>query len=114
MSGNPLGPRGRRSGLDRKSLGRPLEESGTQHRRVQREPLVGPGGAVPGQLGDAGQAVGDRPDRDVEPTGGLSYGSKHSVQLEFWSWSENRVQAPVENVLTRRSIPRSVSAPAGR
>jgi len=41
----------------------------------------------------------------VEPTGGLAYGAAHAIQLEFWSFGEDEVVAPVENILTRREIP---------
>jgi UDP-glucose 4-epimerase len=43
----------------------------------------------------------------VEPVGGLAYGAEGAVQLEFWRWGDEIVEAPVENVFTRRVIPRS-------
>ncbi|MBP2412786.1 hypothetical protein JOF48_001585 [Arthrobacter stackebrandtii] len=40
----------------------------------------------------------------VEPAGGLYYGAAWAVQLEFWAFSEDRIDLPLENSLTRRSI----------
>ncbi|MDM4762623.1 stealth conserved region 3 domain-containing protein [Galbitalea sp. SE-J8] len=42
----------------------------------------------------------------VEPVGGLAYGAKQAVQLEFWRWDDHLVEPPVENALTRRVLPR--------
>jgi UDP-glucose 4-epimerase len=42
----------------------------------------------------------------VEPVGNLRYGATTGVQLEFWSFTETEIHAPVENSLTRRVIPR--------
>jgi hypothetical protein len=42
----------------------------------------------------------------VEPVGRLRYGASTGVQLEFWSFTETEIIAPVENSLTRRVIPR--------
>ena len=43
----------------------------------------------------------------VEPLGRLRYGASTGIQLEFWSFGETEIVAPVENSLTRRVIPRS-------
>jgi len=43
----------------------------------------------------------------VEPLGRLRYGASTGIQLEFWSFGETEIIAPVENSLTRRVIPRS-------
>jgi hypothetical protein len=43
----------------------------------------------------------------VEPVGLLRYGASTGVQLEFWSFGETEIVAPVENSLTRRVIPRA-------
>jgi hypothetical protein len=43
----------------------------------------------------------------VEPRGELRYGAATGVQLEFWSFGEEEILAPLENSLTRRVIPRS-------
>jgi len=41
----------------------------------------------------------------VEPLGGLTYGSSGGVQLELWSWEEGNLILPIENSLTRRTLP---------
>ncbi|WP_159605364.1 stealth family protein [Agromyces humi] len=43
----------------------------------------------------------------VEPVGRLRYGSETAVQLEFWRFGEDTIEAPVENALMRRTLPRS-------
>ena len=43
----------------------------------------------------------------VEPLGRLRYGASTGIQLEFWSFTETEIIAPVENSLTRTVIPRS-------
>jgi hypothetical protein len=43
----------------------------------------------------------------VEPLGRLRYGASSGVQVELWSFGETEITAPVENSLTRRSIPRA-------
>ncbi len=42
----------------------------------------------------------------VEPVGRLRYGRETGVQLEFWRFGEDTIEAPVENALMRRSLPR--------
>ncbi|WP_382303600.1 stealth family protein [Herbiconiux sp. UC225_62] len=42
----------------------------------------------------------------IEPIGRLRYGVGSAVQLEFWRENGDVVEAPVENSLTRRLIPR--------
>ena len=41
----------------------------------------------------------------VEPVGGLTYGSSGGVQLELWSWEDGNLILPIENSLTRRTLP---------
>ena len=41
----------------------------------------------------------------VEPVGGLTYGSSGGVQLELWSWEDSTLILPIENSLTRRTLP---------
>lgn len=41
----------------------------------------------------------------IEPIGRLRYGASSAVQLEFWKREGDVVEAPVENSLTRRTIP---------
>nr|WP_227425780.1 stealth family protein [Pengzhenrongella sicca] len=41
----------------------------------------------------------------VEPVGGLTYGSSGGVQLELWSWEDDNLILPIENSLTRRTLP---------
>lgn len=43
----------------------------------------------------------------VEPIGRLRYGPETAVQLEFWRFGEDIIEAPVENALMRRTLPRS-------
>ncbi|NUT57897.1 MAG: sugar phosphotransferase [Agromyces sp.] len=43
----------------------------------------------------------------VEPVGRLRYGSATGVQLELWRFGEDTIEAPVENALMRRTMPRS-------
>ncbi|WP_448808553.1 stealth family protein [Agromyces bauzanensis] len=43
----------------------------------------------------------------VEPIGRLRYGPETSVQLEFWRFGDDTIEAPVENALMRRTLPRS-------
>ena len=43
----------------------------------------------------------------VEPVGRLRYGRETGVQLEFWRFGEDTIEAPVENALMRRTMPRS-------
>lgn len=41
----------------------------------------------------------------VEPAGGLTYGSSGGVQIELWSWEDGNLILPIENSLTRRTLP---------
>ncbi len=41
----------------------------------------------------------------VEPVGGLTYGSSGGMQLELWSWEDGSLILPIENSLTRRTLP---------
>jgi hypothetical protein len=41
----------------------------------------------------------------IEPTGGLTYGSSGGVQVELWSWEDGNLILPIENSLTRRTLP---------
>jgi hypothetical protein len=43
----------------------------------------------------------------VEPIGRLRYGSETGVQLEFWRFGDETIEAPAENVLMRRTLQRS-------
>ncbi|MFC5789453.1 stealth family protein [Agromyces tardus] len=43
----------------------------------------------------------------VEPVGRLRYGAESAVQLEFWSFGDDVIQAPLENALMRRTLPRA-------
>lgn len=43
----------------------------------------------------------------VEPVGRLRYGAESAVQLEFWRFGEDVIEAPIENALMRRTLPRS-------
>lgn len=43
----------------------------------------------------------------VEPVGRLRYGRETAVQLEFWRFGDDTIEAPVENALMRRTLPRS-------
>ncbi|WP_232057741.1 stealth family protein [Agromyces terreus] len=42
----------------------------------------------------------------VEPVGRLRYGAESAVQLEFWRFGEDEIEAPAENALMRRTLPR--------
>ncbi len=42
----------------------------------------------------------------LEPIGRLRYGSATAVQLEFWRFGDETIEAPVENALMRRTLPR--------
>ena len=41
----------------------------------------------------------------IEPDGGLVYGQSAGVQIELWRWEGDHVVLPIENSLTRRSLP---------
>jgi Stealth protein CR2, conserved region 2/Stealth protein CR3, conserved region 3/Stealth protein CR4, conserved region 4/Stealth protein CR1, conserved region 1 len=41
----------------------------------------------------------------VEPLGGLSYGANVGVQIELWSFEGSQLVLPIENSLTRRTLP---------
>ena len=43
----------------------------------------------------------------IEPIGRLRYGSATAVQLEFWRFGDDLIEAPIENALMRRTLPRS-------
>ncbi|WP_425482591.1 stealth family protein [Agromyces salentinus] len=43
----------------------------------------------------------------VEPVGRLRYGPETGVQLEFWRFGDDDIEAPLENALMRRTLPRS-------
>lgn len=43
----------------------------------------------------------------VEPVGRLRYGADTAVQLEFWRFGEDVIEAPIENALMRRTLPRA-------
>ncbi|MGR0219744.1 stealth family protein [Agromyces sp. ZXT2-6] len=43
----------------------------------------------------------------VEPVGRLRYGAESAVQLEFWRFGEDVIEAPRENALMRRTLPRA-------
>lgn len=43
----------------------------------------------------------------VEPVGRLRYGPETAVQLEFWRFGEDVIEAPIENALMRRTLPRA-------
>ncbi len=43
----------------------------------------------------------------IEPVGRLRYGPETGVQLEFWRFGDDIIEAPVENALMRRTLPRS-------
>ncbi|MFD4421003.1 stealth family protein [Agromyces sp. NPDC058484] len=42
----------------------------------------------------------------VEPVGRLRYGRETAVQLEFWRFGDDTIEAPLENALMRRTLPR--------
>ena len=41
----------------------------------------------------------------VEPEGGLVYGQGTGVQVELWRWEDGMIQLPIENSVTRRTLP---------
>ncbi|WDF34139.1 stealth family protein [Arthrobacter agilis] len=41
----------------------------------------------------------------IEPLGGLAYGPSAGVQIELWSLGDAAIELPVENSLTRRTLP---------
>ena len=43
----------------------------------------------------------------IEPVGRLRYGADTAVQLEFWRFGEDVIEAPIENALMRRTLPRA-------
>ena len=43
----------------------------------------------------------------IEPVGRLRYGRETGVQLELWRFGDDVIEAPVENALMRRTIPRA-------
>ena len=43
----------------------------------------------------------------VEPIGRLRYGSETAVQVEFWRFGDETIEAPVENAIMRRTLQRS-------
>jgi hypothetical protein len=43
----------------------------------------------------------------IEPVGRLRYGADTAVQLEFWRFGEDVIEAPIENALMRRTLPRT-------
>lgn len=43
----------------------------------------------------------------VEPVGRLRYGAESALQLEFWRFGDDVIEAPCENALMRRTLPRS-------
>ena len=43
----------------------------------------------------------------VEPVGRLRYGRDTAVQLELWRFGDETIEAPLENALMRRTLPRS-------
>ncbi|MCL3861820.1 stealth family protein [Actinotalea sp. K2] len=42
----------------------------------------------------------------VEPVSGLRFGASRSVQIELWVFEDETITLPVENSLTRRTLPR--------
>lgn len=59
-----------------------------------------------GQLSSSGKARIFRLFRPrIEPLGGLAYGPSAGVQIELWTLGENAIELPVENSLTRRTLP---------
>lgn len=48
----------------------------------------------------------------VEPLGGLYYGAMWGVQIELWIFNPERIDLPIENSLTRRSIDPRLAAPS--
>ncbi|MFC4828652.1 stealth family protein [Agromyces aurantiacus] len=43
----------------------------------------------------------------IEPVGRLRYGPESAVQLEFWRFGDDVIEAPCENALMRRTLPRA-------
>jgi hypothetical protein len=43
----------------------------------------------------------------IEPIGRLRYANETAVQLEFWRFGDDTIEAPVENALMRRTLARS-------
>ena len=43
----------------------------------------------------------------IEPVGRLRYGRDTAVQLEFWRFGDDTIEAPIENALMRKTLPRS-------
>ncbi|WP_425483330.1 stealth family protein [Arthrobacter zhaoguopingii] len=41
----------------------------------------------------------------IEPIGGLAYGPSAGVQIELWALHADNIELPVENSLTRRTVP---------
>ncbi|MBG6224249.1 hypothetical protein IWX63_000804 [Arthrobacter sp. CAN_A2] len=41
----------------------------------------------------------------IEPLGGLAYGPSAGVQIELWALGDSAIELPVENSLTRRTLP---------
>jgi hypothetical protein len=41
----------------------------------------------------------------LEPNGGLQYGQDLGVQIELWKWEGDLLHLPIENSLTRRTLP---------
>lgn len=61
-----------------------------------------------GRLAESGQARMFRLYRPrLEPDGGLRYGQETGVQVELWKWEGDLLQLPIENSLTRRTLPRN-------
>ncbi|MDP9882939.1 hypothetical protein J2W21_000418 [Sinomonas atrocyanea] len=61
-----------------------------------------------GRLAESGQARMFRLYRPrIEPAGGLRYGHETGVQVELWKWEGETLQLPIENSLTRRTLPRN-------
>ncbi|WP_369802263.1 stealth family protein [Sinomonas sp. R1AF57] len=59
-----------------------------------------------GKLAESGHARMFRLYRPrVEPNGGLRYGHETGVQIELWKWDGDLLRLPIENSLTRRTLP---------
>nr|WP_175637436.1 stealth family protein [Sinomonas mesophila] len=59
-----------------------------------------------GRLAESGQARMFRLYRPrLEPEGGLLYGQETGVQIELWKWEGKDLHLPIENSLTRRTLP---------
>lgn len=64
-----------------------------------------------GRLAESGQARMFRLYRPrLEPNGGLLYGQDTGVQVELWKWEGDLLHLPIENSLTRRTLPRNEAA----